>query len=90
MKHVHVWSGGVAFLVSVNRNYNNPGKSGLNALWNRTGVKKEEEAMKWELGKGSKRWAGGRHSPRHRVLSWIPRGRSMGWYSLNGPGPWVM
>lgn len=63
MKHVHVWSGGVAFLVSVNRNCNNPGKSGLSALWNRTGVKKEEEAMKWELGKGSKRWTRGRHSP---------------------------
>lgn len=63
MKRVHVWSGGVAFLVSVNRNYNNPGKSGLSALWNRTGVKAKEEAMKWELGKGSKRWARGRHSP---------------------------
>lgn len=46
MKHVHAWSGGVAFLVSVNRNYNNPGKSGLSALWKRTGMKKEKEAMK--------------------------------------------
>lgn len=57
--------------MSVNRNYNSPGvegaagclhpgKSGLSAPWNRTGVKEEEEAMKWELGKGSKRWARGR------------------------------
>lgn len=100
MKHVHVWRRGGAFLVSVNRNYNSPGvegaagclhpgKSGLSALWNRTEVKEEEEAVKWELGKGSKRWARGRHSSLLRVLSRIPRGRSVGWYSLNGPVPWV-